>query len=81
MLYICLLAKKVSLGKKMWVTESHAGIWSLRLNPLSPFSFAVSPGPGEREQARRPPHMVGPLPRRNPMTPPLAVIYDLTKKF
>jgi hypothetical protein len=35
----------------MWVTESHAGIWSLRLNPLSPFSFAVSLGVGEREQA------------------------------
>jgi hypothetical protein len=79
MLYICLLAKKVSLGKKMWVTKSHAGIWFLRLYPLSPFSFAVSLG--EREQARRPPHMAGPLPLRNPMTPPSAVICDLTKKF
>jgi hypothetical protein len=79
MLYICFLAKKVSLGKKMWVTKSHAGIWFLRLSVASPFSFAVSLG--EREQARRPPHMAGPLPLRNPMAPPSAVICDLTKKF
>ena len=66
----------------MWVTESHAGIWSLRLNPLSPFSFAVSLG--EREQARRPPYMAGPLPRRNPMFGFdlfLCILKHLTKKF
>jgi hypothetical protein len=79
MLYICLLAKKVSLDKKnvgYQIPRRHLVPAALS---LSPFSFAVSLG--EREQARRPPHMAGPLPLRNPMTPPSTVICDLTKKF